>query len=39
MNRLENDFYLSYDNGKDVYAFSTKILRDVWLRHYGVISE
>lgn len=36
MTDLENDFYISFDGGKRQYQFSCKLLRDWWLRHYGM---
>jgi len=30
---LENDFYISKD--KDVYQFTSNVLRDWWIRYYG----
>jgi len=37
MNDLENDFYIKYDEAKGVYKFSTRVLRDLWLRRYEVL--
>jgi uncharacterized protein len=36
MTDLENDFYLSFDSEKRLYQFACKLLRDWWLRHYGM---
>jgi AAA+ ATPase superfamily predicted ATPase len=36
MTNLENDFYLQYDGAKAGYVFSSKLLRDWWLRHYAL---
>ena len=36
MTDLENDFYVSFDGVKRQYQFSCKLLRDWWLRHYGM---
>ncbi|MDX2042201.1 MAG: hypothetical protein SF097_13185 [Acidobacteriota bacterium] len=36
MTDLENDFYISFDSEKRQYQFSCKLLRDWWLRHYGM---
>jgi len=36
MTDLENDFYVSFDSQKRQYQFSCKLLRDWWLRHYGM---
>lgn len=36
MTDLENDFYVSFDGHKHHYQFSCKLLRDWWLRHYGM---
>ncbi len=33
---LENDFYVRYDEQKRRYEFACKVLRDWWLRHYGM---
>lgn len=39
MSDLENDFYLRYDFSAGRYEFSCKLLRDWWLRHYGMSTE
>lgn len=36
MTDLENDFYIRFDVEKRVYEFASKLLRDWWLRHYGL---
>jgi uncharacterized protein len=36
MANLENDFYVAFDSRRNVYSFSCKLLRDWWLRHYGM---
>jgi len=36
MANLENDFYISIDHKTQHYEFSCKLLRDWWLRHYGM---
>ncbi|HQU85442.1 MAG TPA: hypothetical protein PKY59_20035 [Pyrinomonadaceae bacterium] len=36
MTELENDFYVSYKHENDSYEFGSKLLRDWWLRHYGM---
>jgi uncharacterized protein len=36
MANLENDFYISTDTRRSAYQFSCKLLRDWWLRHYGM---
>jgi uncharacterized protein len=36
MTNLENDFYVRFDPAASCYEFSCKILRDWWLRHYGL---
>jgi hypothetical protein len=36
MTDLENDFYVSFDSEKRRYQFACKLLRDWWLRHYGM---
>lgn len=33
---LENDFYIRYDEDARRYEFACKLLRDWWLRHYGM---
>lgn len=38
MTNLENDFYVRFDPLTNSYEFSCKILRDWWLRHYGLES-
>jgi hypothetical protein len=37
MTDLENDFYISYDQEGDSYQFTTKVLRDWWLRYYDIV--
>jgi hypothetical protein len=39
MTDLENDFYVSLISGQKEYTFACKLLRDWWLRHYGMGSE
>lgn len=36
MTDLENDFYIGFDGQQRQYQFSCKLLRDWWLRHYGM---
>lgn len=36
MSDLENDFYIHYDSRSQQYKFASKLLRDWWLRHYGM---
>ncbi len=36
MTELENDFYVTYGHENDSYEFSSKILKDWWLRNYGM---
>ena len=36
MAHLENDFYITFDARKNAYEFSCNLLRDWWLRHYGM---
>jgi hypothetical protein len=36
MTNLENDFYIQYDEAQAGYVFSSKLLRDWWLRHYAL---
>jgi AAA+ ATPase superfamily predicted ATPase len=39
MSDLENDFYVRYDFTTRRYEFACKLLRDWWLRHYGMTTE
>lgn len=36
MTDLENDFYVRFDPASRRYEFACKLLRDWWLRHYGM---
>lgn len=36
MTDLENDFYIRFDAEAHRYEFSCQLLRDWWLRHYGM---
>jgi hypothetical protein len=36
MTDLENDFYIRFDVDSRQYEFASKLLRDWWLRHYGL---
>ncbi len=36
MTDLENDFYIRFDSQSRRYEFSCNLLRDWWLRHYGM---
>lgn len=36
MTDLENDFYIRFDATTRRYEFASKLLRDWWLRHYGM---
>jgi hypothetical protein len=36
MGNLENDFYVGFNSQQNAYQFSCKLLRDWWLRHYGM---
>lgn len=36
MTDLENDFYIRFDATSRQYEFASKLLRDWWLRHYGL---
>ena len=38
MTDLENDFYLRYEVDTRRYQFACKLLRDWWLRHYGMVA-
>ena len=38
MTDLENDFYIYFNSQTKRYEFSCKLLRDWWLRHYGMES-
>jgi hypothetical protein len=36
LTNLENDFYIRYHHATRKYEFACKLLRDWWLRHYGM---
>ncbi len=36
---MENDFYVRFDEQTRQYEFACKLLRDWWLRHYGMEAE
>jgi hypothetical protein len=36
MTDRENDFYIKFDTLTNAYQFASKLLRDWWLRHYGL---
>jgi hypothetical protein len=36
MTDLENDFYIHFDSDANRFEFACKLLRDWWLRHYGM---
>jgi hypothetical protein len=36
---MENDFYIRFDSDARQYEFACKLLRDWWLRHYGMEIE
>lgn len=36
MSNLENDFYIKFEHKSLSYDFACKLLRDWWLRHYGM---
>jgi uncharacterized protein len=36
MTELENDFYITFNAENNGYEFGSKLLRDWWLRHYGL---
>lgn len=36
MTELENDFYVAFNFEEEAYEFGSKLLRDWWLRHYGM---
>jgi len=36
MTELENDFYIRWNPASFRYEFASKLLRDWWLRHYGL---
>ena len=38
MTDLENDFYVRFEADTHRYQFACKLLRDWWLRHYGMTS-
>ncbi len=39
MTDLENDFYIRFDPDARQYEFACKLLRDWWLRHYGMEAD
>jgi hypothetical protein len=39
MTDLENDFYIRFDASARRYEFASKLLRDWWLRHYGMETD
>jgi hypothetical protein len=39
MTDLENDFYIRFEADTHRYQFACKLLRDWWLRHYGMMSR
>lgn len=39
MTDLENDFYIRFDRDARQYEFACKLLRDWWLRHYGMEAD
>ena len=39
MSDLENDFYVRFDFAARRYEFACQLLRDWWLRHYGMSTE
>jgi hypothetical protein len=39
MTDLENDFYIRFGAADRTYEFASKLLRDWWLRHYGLESS
>ena len=36
---LENEFYVVFDSEIDQFRFASKVLRDWWLRHYGLATD
>ena len=34
---LENDFYVTFDSKEGSYSFTTRLLRDWWLRYYDMV--
>jgi hypothetical protein len=34
---LENDFYVTFDRKEGSYSFTTRLLRDWWLRYYDMV--
>jgi len=36
MTELENDFYVIFNSENNAYEFGSKLLRDWWLRYYGM---
>jgi len=39
MTDLENDFYIRFEAGGRRYEFACKLLKDWWLRHYGMQAD
>lgn len=39
MSDLETDFYVRFNCDKQQYEFACKLLRDWWLRHYGMSAD
>ena len=39
MSDLENDFYISYNKENRSYNFTSKVLKDWWLRYYDLVEE
>jgi hypothetical protein len=39
MSDLETDFYVRFDFDTRRYEFACKLLRDWWLRHYGMLTD
>lgn len=39
MTDLENDFYIRFDTDTNQFEFACKLLRDWWLRHYGMEAD
>lgn len=39
MTDLENDFYIRFNSDANQFEFACKLLRDWWLRHYGMEAD
>ena len=37
LTEMEKDFYIRFDETQEKYTMASKVLRDWWLRHYGLL--